>query len=287
MIDAYAAGLVDGEGCIYIQDSTRKGAGRRAYSATVEIGMAEKAKSLLTAMQRVYGGTVKPSRPASDRWAASHAWVASGTDAERCLERLLSHLVLKKEQARLALLVQQIRRELIPAGGTNARWTDEAAMRCETIRAAVQELNHKGPDVPVPTPPIRGRFLARRVGATWVTNQGSLFSDTGWEPFSGPWPTSGFGGPTGFWTRDTSESPSNAVASSLSDVLETDPIPEKYFLTPVTAASIIRRAKRHGRELPPALEASLHRTAGSSPTPSPDEGEPEGWTTTLLGMDGS
>jgi hypothetical protein len=260
MIDAYAAGLVDGEGCIYVQDSVRKGSGRRAYSATVEIGMAEKAKSLLTAMQ---GGTVKSSRPASDRWAASYAWTVSGTDAERCLERLLPYLVLKKEQARLALLVQQIRRELVPEGGMHAKWTDEAAMRCQTIKAAIQELNRKGPEVPVPTAPIPGRFLARRVGAAWVTNQGSFFSDTGWEPFSGPWPTSGFGGPTGFWTRSTSEFPNGAVASSLSDVLETGPHLLRYCLSPKACAGILRRAMRRGRELPASLRSALEAVAGT------------------------
>jgi hypothetical protein len=263
MIDAYAAGLVDGEGCIYVQDSVRKGSGRRAYSATVEIGMAEKAKSLLTAMQRVHGGTVKSSRPASDRWAASYAWTVSGTDAERCLERLLPYLVLKKEQARLALLVQQIRRELVPEGGMHAKWTDEAAMRCQTIKAAIQELNRKGPEVPVPTAPIPGRFLARRVGAAWVTNQGSFFSDTGWEPFSGPWPTSGFGGPTGFWTRSTSEFPNGAVASSLSDVLETGPHLLRYCLSPKACAGILRRAMRRGRELPASLRSALEAVAGT------------------------
>lgn len=67
--------------------------------------------------------------------------------------------------------------------------------------------------------------------------------------------------PTECWTLSTSESPSGAVASSLSDVLETQPVPPKYFLSPKAAAGILRRAQRRGRELPAALLSPLRALA--------------------------
>ena len=266
-LDAYAAGLVDGEGCIYVTNAARKGVGSRSYSAAVEIGMSVKAISLLRMIKREYGGTIKLSRPATDKWAEAHAWTIVGERAEACLLRLLPHLVLKQEQARLALRVMEIRRSLVPVGGVTARWTAEAASRCEAARLSIQELNRKGPEVAMEEPVIPGRFVARPVGDQWVTDQGSLWSDTGWEPFSEPWPTSGFGGPGGFWTRPTSEYPSDAVASSLSDILETGPHLQKYSLSPKSAAGILRRAGVRKRLLPPSLVAALEEVAARTTTP--------------------
>lgn len=80
-----------------------------------------------------------------------------------------------------------------------------------------------------------------------------------WEPSSGVWRSSGMGSPSECWTLSTSESPSDAVESSLSDVLET-PGPHllRYCLSPKAAAGILRRADRQGRVLPAVLVAILH-----------------------------
>lgn len=64
------------------------------------------------------------------------------------------------------------------------------------------------------------------------------------------------------WMRSTSESPSDAVESSLRDVLETSPVPEKYFLSQKAASGILRRAERRGRRLPEPLRTALVSLAG-------------------------
>src|SRR5690349_2155451 len=68
-IDAYAAGLIDGEGCIYLQDSARKSEGQRSFSVVVEVGMTVKALPVLEALQRAYGGRIYSTRPATEKWA--------------------------------------------------------------------------------------------------------------------------------------------------------------------------------------------------------------------------
>lgn len=71
------------------------------------------------------------------------------------------------------------------------------------------------------------------------------------------------GSPTECWTLSTSESPSDAVASSLSDVLEeTHEGLSKYCLSPKAAQGILRRAKRRGKTLPGPLAAALEHVAG-------------------------
>jgi hypothetical protein len=62
------------------------------------------------------------------------------------------------------------------------------------------------------------------------------------------------------WTLDTSESPSGAVACSLSAILEAR-CPSKYYLSPRAAHGILYRAARRGKELPEHLSRALREVA--------------------------
>ena len=48
--------------------------------------------------------------------------------------------------------------------------------------------------------------------------------------------------------------------SSLSAVLETGNLPQRFFLSPKACAGILRRAEKRGKALPPALKAALEQT---------------------------
>jgi hypothetical protein len=78
----------------------------------------------------------------------------------------------------------------------------------------------------------------------------------------------GMASPTECWTLSTSESPSVGVASSLSDILETGPVPPKYSLSPKSATGILRRAARRGRVLRGELERELTALAAKWSAPS-------------------
>lgn len=84
----------------------------------------------------------------------------------------------------------------------------------------------------------------------------------GWVPSSGGWGNAGMASPTECWTLSTSEYPSDAAASSLSDILETRPDLQKYYLSPKAAVGILRRAARRQRVLPESLTAALQAVAG-------------------------
>lgn len=58
-------------------------------------------------------------------------------------------------------------------------------------------------------------------------------------------------------TARTLESPSNAAASSLLECIETQKVPQKYFLSPNAATGILRRADRMARNLLPSFRKSL------------------------------
>ena len=91
-------------------------------------------------------------------------------------------------------------------------------------------------------------------------------------PSSEGWQNSGMGGPTEFWTLNTSEHacspapfPNDGDVCSLSDILETGDLPRRFFLTPKACAGILRRAVGRGKDLPPPLQAALQAVAGSAP----------------------
>lgn len=73
----------------------------------------------------------------------------------------------------------------------------------------------------------------------------------------GRWPTSGMVSHGEFLTVDTSASPKAALESSLSDLLEGQTPPDRYFLSPNAATGILRRADRMGRNLFPPLRSAL------------------------------
>jgi hypothetical protein len=83
-------------------------------------------------------------------------------------------------------------------------------------------------------------------------------------PSSGRWFNSGMGSRTECLTLNTCEwgdgpEPSRSAGDvcSLSDVLETGPLPEKYSLSKKACEGILRRSQRRAKVLPPMLKAAL------------------------------
>lgn len=60
-----------------------------------------------------------------------------------------------------------------------------------------------------------------------------------------------------------SECPSDAVESSLSDILETGAIPQRYFLSAKACEGLLRRAENRGKAMPVWMEASLRAVVKS------------------------
>jgi site-specific DNA-cytosine methylase len=80
-------------------------------------------------------------------------------------------------------------------------------------------------------------------------------------PSSGRWLNSGMGSPTECLTLNGSEWPSAAAVCSLSDILETGDLPQRFFLSTKACAGILRRAEKRGKQLPPQLSAALRSVA--------------------------
>ena len=81
---------------------------------------------------------------------------------------------------------------------------------------------------------------------------------------SGRWRNSGMGFAGEYWTLNTLEWPSDAVVSSLSRIVETGNHLRPYFLSARACSGILRRAEKHGRQLPDALRKALESQANAS-----------------------
>lgn len=81
-------------------------------------------------------------------------------------------------------------------------------------------------------------------------------------PSSGGWANSGMGGPIGALMLSTPVWHSDASVCSLSDILETGDLPQRYYLSPRACAGILRRAAKRGKELPPQLREALQAVEG-------------------------
>ena len=84
-------------------------------------------------------------------------------------------------------------------------------------------------------------------------------------PSSGGWKNSGTGGPIGSWTLGFSESPREGVECLLSHVLETSDVPDRFYLSPIACAGILRRAAKRGKTLPAMLERALRDQVQPAP----------------------
>jgi hypothetical protein len=87
-------------------------------------------------------------------------------------------------------------------------------------------------------------------------------------PSSAGWGSWGMGSRTECWTLNGAEhtgipvpSRSAGDVSSLSDVLETQPLPQRYCLSAKACSGILRRAERRGKKLPEPLQLALESAA--------------------------
>jgi hypothetical protein len=155
---AYAAGFVDGEGCIAIVRSFAPKRGRYYYG--VHVVVANRDRDVLAWMQSVWGGYVVgvPGRPIGT--SAAWTWRSTGPKAKIFLNGIRPWLRIKPEQCDNALvmieLLQRSKRTLGRAPLPQS-WLDEQ----ETHYWIQRELNHRGTAVFVKKPMHSPRQINR------------------------------------------------------------------------------------------------------------------------------
>jgi len=106
MFDAYAAGLVDADGSVIIAKVRLPTPSSRTPDYRLSVQVTNTYLPVLDMMVEEYGGSVshKPLTVGSFLTRRQHYnWAVGSHKAAECLQRLLPYMVVKKEQAELAL----------------------------------------------------------------------------------------------------------------------------------------------------------------------------------------
>ncbi len=116
----WAAGFFDGEGCVSVRRRKPVNQGKTAsqeYTYVLVVTANQKARSPLEILQQLFGGAIF-YHSHKENHCPMYTWQATTLIAAAMLREILPYLVVKQEQAEIALTFQSRRR---PRGGTNNR----------------------------------------------------------------------------------------------------------------------------------------------------------------------
>ena len=142
---AYMAGIIDGEGCIYV--NRRKPTGRRVTPGYgVKVCVSITSRSIVDWFEAHAGLTstffVKSKRNENRQAKFSCTW--NNSNAERLLKAIRPYMIIKAEQADLAIpLLIHLRTSKVRGGLGKVVSEDEIAYR-ESIKAKIAFLNRRG-----------------------------------------------------------------------------------------------------------------------------------------------
>lgn len=182
LTDAYAAGLIDGEGCLYLQHNKKV----NTFTPRCDVGMTVKGDLVLKKMKKQYGGKIRQTRKATNQWERAICWTLMGKECASFLSAISPHLVLKSEQARILLQLNDFLQSLPKHPNGTVQWSNDARRQGAIAKSLISELNQKGPTVT-----RQAGWFARHVEGMWLTPQTDLVSPSGLTEFSETWPRSG------------------------------------------------------------------------------------------------
>ena len=135
---AWAAGFIDGDGFITIQDRTQYVNGKEYNGFYVRLGACQATEKPLKELQALFGGTIriKNSGPNKENYnrKTQYIWCLSTKHACEVLLQLLPYLIHKKEVAELALEFQSTM-------GTTKKLTNEIKTYRALLKEKIQDLN--------------------------------------------------------------------------------------------------------------------------------------------------
>ncbi len=140
--DAYAAGLIDGEGCLHL---TKNGKKQTSWAAKATINMTIGALPVLQAMQQTYGGGLCRLREQTEKYQEVWLWsLTARAELKLLLTAVLPYLMVKRRQAEVILEYL----EQVESAPRNARGTVvwDQAMRDigAAAKAQITRLNARG-----------------------------------------------------------------------------------------------------------------------------------------------
>lgn len=127
---AYIAGFIDGEGSIFLE--------KRKNKASLRLSVSNTNKAVMDwIIEKIGVGVVHSGRKQSEKNKQVHIFILSGESVETLLKQIEPYLIVKKEQAKLALETQERLRN--PALNADRVWQQEYI-------AQMRSMNKRGPN---------------------------------------------------------------------------------------------------------------------------------------------
>ena len=135
----YIAGLFDGEGWFTI--SVNKNPPRcKGPALQIHAAISLRQPKVLHEIQKQFGGTVTLAAKATTKHAEAWRWRVTGDGALKFAEQVGGKLIVKKQQAKLAILFQTLK-----AQNKNRPSSITRRNQLAKLRERIQLLNKKGP----------------------------------------------------------------------------------------------------------------------------------------------
>lgn len=131
---AYLAGIIDGEGCFYIQRTGGK-------FHTLRLFVMNTFKPLIDYLYKTYGGFQYSRKKEDSTWKIRHEWFVDRENLDELLPLLRPYLINKKEHLEIAIEF----RKTFPKIRTYYRIPDEFVAIREDCHRRIKVLNKKGP----------------------------------------------------------------------------------------------------------------------------------------------
>lgn len=100
--NAYAAGILDGEGCITIRHDEREG--RPEHTYTPRITIVNTNYQVIDWFYQNFGGNVSKRKKQKEGWKEQFVWILnSPEEVQLFIEKVYKFLIIKKKQAQIIL----------------------------------------------------------------------------------------------------------------------------------------------------------------------------------------
>lgn len=105
----YIAGFFDGEGSINIYQ-TKKGVKKDRIGYQLSIYVHNTNEKIIRIFEKKFGGYVNIRKRETNKWKTGYDWKLSANQALKFLQDLIPFLILKKEQAKVAIEMQELQK---------------------------------------------------------------------------------------------------------------------------------------------------------------------------------
>ena len=129
----YAAGFMDGEGCINVSMCRT--------SVFIRVLIVNTNIEVLELFKERWGGSIQTNKQQKDNWKISYTWRVSHQSCLDFLKDIYPFLIVKKQQAEASFLF------FSNCPGKGKRWTDEKLTLANEAIAKIKKLNKKGMEV--------------------------------------------------------------------------------------------------------------------------------------------